>query len=189
MYKVVLMGLIVWYVPFIKSDNKAILQAMGAFDLVKLEAELIKQSSLMKNIKKEFLKVADDIIMQEAENNIWHRKYDGIARIVISIPLLCASCYYFSTIPFTKAHPWYKNIDAFFEGQAVIEDSPQTQVSVNTTLVAASGMLAGYGLAHFVQGMFKLWQDSPRYTKALAMKTLIQECPEAKCIDLSEDES
>lgn len=189
MYKIVLAGLLVLYVPFMVGDNKAILKAMGAFDLIKLETELAKYSALKRNIKKEFLKVADDIIMQEAENNVWNRKYDGIVAVFTSIPLLCASCYYLSTIPFTKARPWYKNIQAFFDGQAIIEDSAPVQVSTNTVLVATSGMLAGWGLAYLVQGLLKLWHNSPRYTKALAMKTLIQDCPDARCIDISEDES
>jgi hypothetical protein len=105
---------------FLRADNEAILGAISTFNVRQLERELQRQGALKRNIKKEIIKVLDSLIAQETENNVWYKKYDALAQIGISIPLLILSANYFYSLPKIQESSFSENVMAFFAGKALV---------------------------------------------------------------------
>jgi hypothetical protein len=176
------------------ADNEAILGAISTFNVKQLERELQRHGALKRNIKKEYVKVLDGLIAQEAENNVWYKKYDALAHIGISIPLLILSFNYLYSLPRIREDSITKDISSFFSANSFVlvnqnEITPETKKSEegsklipmpNTILTATAGFLNGVGLYCLSHGLLKLLRYTPRYIAALAMKTIVLSAPDAK---------
>jgi hypothetical protein len=110
---------------YVVSSSEPLLKAINAYDVKQLDIELQKYGPLKRSVRKELLRAVDTCINHAAVSNVWYKKYDAIAQLIISIPLLVIATYYLYHIPKVAEPSLIDNISSLFAAKVRVGIVPQ----------------------------------------------------------------